>query len=66
LADEQRIDPRLLDTQWSNANLAIVDWTQVKILDDEYKAKQLNGPGAKPKSNGEQLRDYEKAVRANR
>ncbi len=66
LADEQRIGPRLLDTQWSNANLAIVDWAPVKILDDEYRAKQLNTPDARPKNNSEKLRDYEKAVRANR
>src|SRR5258708_23215770 len=66
LADEKRIGPRLLDTQWSNVNLAMADWTQVKILDDEYRAQQLDGSDAKTKSDEEILRDYEKAVRANR
>jgi uncharacterized protein YjbI with pentapeptide repeats len=66
LADQNRIGPRLLDTQWSNVNLAMADWSQVKILDDEYRANQINGPDAKPKSYKEKLRDYEKAVRANR
>ncbi len=66
LADEKRIGPRLLDTQWSDVNLAMADWTQVKILDDEYRAQQLDGSDAKTKSDEEILRDYEKAVRANR
>jgi uncharacterized protein YjbI with pentapeptide repeats len=66
LADDKRIGPRLLDTQWSNVNLAMANWTQVQILDDEYRARQRVGPDAKPKSQAERLRDYEKAVRANR
>jgi hypothetical protein len=30
----------VLLTQWSDTNLAVVDWQQVTILGDEYKARQ--------------------------
>lgn len=60
------IGPRLLHTQLSNVNLAMADWTTVKILDDETKAMLHYRHDAKPKSNRERRRDYENAVRANR
>lgn len=40
LADEKYIGPRLLGVHWENSDLGIVNWTQVRILDDEYRARQ--------------------------
>src|SRR5260370_1219527 len=37
LADENHIGPRLVDIHWRDTNLPIWDWTQVKMLDDEYR-----------------------------
>jgi hypothetical protein len=40
LADPDHIGPQLADVQWSDTNLAVVDWQRVTILGDEYKARQ--------------------------
>ncbi len=40
LGDKQRIGPQLADVQWGYTNLALVDWSQVRMLGDEYKAHQ--------------------------
>ena len=39
LADLNGIGPGLADVQWDDTNLAVVDWSQVKILEDEYRAQ---------------------------
>jgi uncharacterized protein YjbI with pentapeptide repeats len=65
LGDENRIGPRLVDIQWGETNLAIVNWEQVKLLDDEYKARQTTLRGKK-KDTSKLISEYERAVRANR
>jgi uncharacterized protein YjbI with pentapeptide repeats len=65
LGDENHIGPRLVDIQWGNTNLAIVDWAQVNLLDDEYRARQKKEDG-QIKEKAIQINEYEKAVRANR
>ena len=65
LADENHIGPRLVDIHWGDTNLAIVDWTQVKMLDDEYRARQKTYAG-KVKDKALRISEYETAVRANR
>ena len=62
---EQLIGPSLADAQWSNVNLAVVQWSQVDMLGDEYKARQATQTGER-KNNMIRLEEYEAAVRANR
>jgi uncharacterized protein YjbI with pentapeptide repeats len=65
LSDEKHIGPRLADAQMEGANLAIVNWTQVQMLSDEYEASQKKRDGI-VKEKAIRLEEYEKAVRANR
>ncbi len=70
LGDKHGTGPRLADAQWDNMNLSVVDWSQVRMLDDEFEVRQ------KPKNTifsrkdqlGKtiQLEDHQAAVRANR
>ncbi len=55
LGDKNGIGPRFADIQWSNTNLAVVDWSQVEKLGDEHLAYQWKS-----------VEDYRVAVRANR
>lgn len=57
LGDEKLGWVSLADIRWGGANLAVVDWTALKVLGDEQKARKLKG---------RQLRGYRTAVRAYR
>ena len=35
-SDENHVGPELVDVEWGDTNLAVVDWSQIKILSDEY------------------------------
>lgn len=61
LSDEGLGGPLLADAHWGETNLAVVNWSQVNMLGDERQARQC-----KAKSKFEHLKDYERAVRANR
>jgi uncharacterized protein YjbI with pentapeptide repeats len=65
LADEKHVGPVVVDTRWSNTNLAIVDWSQVNMLGDEYKVRKIMRD-AQVKDRVEWLWQYDRAVRANR
>ena len=43
LADENKVGPRLVDIHWGDANLAVVDWSQIRILGEEHEARQKVG-----------------------
>jgi len=62
---EQHIGPSLADAQWGNVNLAVVKWSEVDMLGDEYEARQTTRAG-KSKNSVSRLEEYEAAVRANR
>jgi uncharacterized protein YjbI with pentapeptide repeats len=62
---EQHIGPSLADAQWGDVNLAVVKWSQVEMLGDEYEARQASR-AEKSKSAAIRLEEYESAVRANR
>src|SRR5438067_361676 len=62
---EQHIGPSIADAQWGNVNLAVVQWSQVDMLGDEYEARQAAHAG-KIKSSETRLEEYEAAVRAYR
>jgi uncharacterized protein YjbI with pentapeptide repeats len=66
LVDEQQhIGPQLVDTHWGDANLAVVNWSQMQMLGDEYKAHQKQQDG-RAKDRTTRIREFEEAVRANR
>lgn len=64
LANVEGISPLLADIRWDGTNLAVVDWSQIKVLGDECRAKQMkNQHGLLQEAC---LDEYRKAVRANR
>jgi uncharacterized protein YjbI with pentapeptide repeats len=65
IGDENDIGPRIVNVRWGDADLAVVRWSQVKLLADEYEAIQKKR-SAKLKDMAEPLEEHEKAVRANR
>jgi uncharacterized protein YjbI with pentapeptide repeats len=58
----------LADVQWGSVNLSVVNWLQLKILGDEYKARQreISIPARTAREKGKLLEDYHEAVRAYR
>ncbi len=65
LSDQRHIGPVVADTNWGNVNLAVVKWSSMKMLSDEYEALQKEHDG-KIKDKVTRLDENEKAVRANR
>ena len=63
LADEHGTGPRLAAVQWDSIDLSVVDWSQLKQLDDEYVAYQEEGA---PKNALTQANTFKRAVRAYR
>ena len=53
------------DVRWNGANLSLVNWSQVKMLGDEYIARQSARDG-RVKDKITRLKEYEAAIRANR
>jgi len=66
LVDEKHVGPRLHDIRWGNVNLAVVQWSQVGVLGDEYIACQKKRHDGKVKDRTTRIDEYEAAVRANR
>ena len=72
LSDERGIGPWILNVNWERTDLAVMHWTQVKMLAEEYDARQKGHDH--PWQDGDIYvggRDtrtglYERAVRANR
>lgn len=65
LANEDGVGPRMADMHWGDVNLTLVDWSQIRMLGEEYNARQKNQDG-KPKDRATRLKEFEAAVRANR
>ena len=51
---------------WGDADLSVVDWTQLKCLGDEHEADQRKADNGNMKDAMTRLNDYRKAVIANR
>lgn len=66
LSTKQGIGPLLADVYWDGINLAVIEWSQMRILGDEYEAKQKQNRDGKVKEKPDRLADFEAAVRANR
>ena len=52
--------------RWGDANLAVVKWSQVKMLGDEHKARQKRDHKGKIKDQETRMYEYQDALRANR
>lgn len=57
---------RLADVQWGDANLGVIDWSEVTMLGDERKARQGSDTSGKKKDVETRLNDCREAMRANR
>lgn len=53
-------------THWSEANLSLVNWAQIKELGDEHEAKQPQTWYGQVKNKQDRLRGYQRAVQAHR
>jgi len=51
LGNKQHIGPLLADVEWGDTNLAVIDWSQVTKLGDEWKAEQKLTPSKMKKEN---------------
>ena len=65
LRDVNGVGPYLVDIHWGDANLAVVKWSQIKMLGNEHEAREKLYQGEE-KYHGMRLAQYEEAVRANR
>jgi hypothetical protein len=65
LCDEKHVGPCLVDIHWGVTNLTRMDWSQIKILGDEYEARQKKDEDG-VKDGGLRLLECKGAVRANR
>ena len=66
-ADTHHIGPRIADAQWGDTNLAIVDWSLVTLLGDEYQARQrYDEAEGQRKDKDTRIEEYKDAARANR
>jgi uncharacterized protein YjbI with pentapeptide repeats len=63
LVNQHGVGPRLLDAYLDGTTLAVLRWSQVHMLGEEYEARQHEGDGQDATSR---LKLYEEAVRANR
>lgn len=66
LGDEQHGVISLADISWGDVNLAVVDWSPIRVLGDENVARQSRLPDGGKKNASRLLREYQAAVRANR
>lgn len=62
LGDEDSGGVQVVDIRWGDSNLAVVDWSRVKVLGDEQKARQSLAGSQNPQSE----QHLKAAVRANR
>jgi uncharacterized protein YjbI with pentapeptide repeats len=65
LVDQQGVGPRFLDAYMDGTNLAILRWSQVHMLGEEYEARQSEKSDS-AENSALRLKLYEEAVRANR
>src|SRR6266487_938832 len=67
LNDQKGIGPFCADAQWGTTNLALIVWTSIAVLGDEYRARRkYEYFSTQKKSISKRLEEYEIAIRANR
>jgi uncharacterized protein YjbI with pentapeptide repeats len=66
ISDKDHGSASLAEVSWGNANLTVVDWSQVKLLGDESIAQKSHDKEGKEKDRKTQIAEYQTAIRANR
>src|SRR5712691_36234 len=66
LSDEQYGIASFADIHWSDVNLNVVNWSQLKMLGDDQEAKQKKYRNGLMKNQDRRLNEYQAAIRANR
>lgn len=67
LSDQQYGYVSVADVRWSGVNLGVEKaWSHIKMLGDEYKARQRRTKSGSAKSRPTRTEEFETAVRANR
>ena len=65
LQDDKGRFASFANAHWSDANISVIDWSSVKMLGDEYEARQLEPSSDKTKRE-ERIEAFRTAVQANR
>ena len=66
LGDELHGSVSVADARWGGANLAVVDWTPLRMLGDERAAREPLDASGTPKDTDARLAEFRTAVRASR
>ncbi len=66
LANANQVSPRMLDVRWGGVNLTALDWAPVRMVGDEYRARQRTVASGEQSDRTSRLREYQAAVRTNR
>ena len=66
LGNKQQGVVSVAGVHWNDADLSVVDWTQVRVLGDETEAHQPTTGQGKKKTGGQRLEEYQITVQAYR
>jgi Pentapeptide repeats (8 copies) len=66
LSNGELIGPLLVNVRWGDVNLSVVEWSQVKMLGDEYIAREAEDTDGKEKKRDTQIEEHQTAIKANR
>jgi len=66
MCDEKHVGIRLGGAHWGGVDVTAVEWKSIKMLRDEYEARQLRYQNGKAKPKGRRLLEYQRATQANR
>jgi len=66
ICDEKGVGISVEGVRWGDVNITNVEWVSIRMLGDEYEAKQSVYRDGKAKSKFRQERDCDRAVQANR
>jgi uncharacterized protein YjbI with pentapeptide repeats len=66
LGEAKHYSVSLADVRWGGVNLAMINWSVVKVLGDEHEARQKKVLKGEGKTQSARIREFLRAVRANR
>jgi hypothetical protein len=66
LGNRHHVGPRCLSVRWNDVILTAIDWSTVRTLDDEGRAKKRKTTNGEIISGKERLKEFDRAVQAYR
>lgn len=66
LNNKNLIGPLLANVRWGDVNLSVVQWSHIKMLGDEYLAREAEDREGKEKKRTTQIEEHQMAIKANR